>query len=87
MPILTDPATGMDAVKTAMTTAVSFMTTAFDAMTGNGYLVVFLAVTISNLVISRNTGNIIADIFTGRKIIRYGLQISGHTVKGRVYLF
>lgn len=45
MPILTDPATGMDAVKTAMTTAVSFMTTAFDAMTANGYLVVFLAVT------------------------------------------
>lgn len=45
MPILTDPATGMDAVKTAMTTAVTFMGTAFDAMTGNGYLVVFLAVT------------------------------------------
>ena len=45
MPILTDPATGMDAVKTAMTTAVSFMTTAFDAMTGNAYLVIFLAVT------------------------------------------
>lgn len=45
MPILTDPATGMDAVKTAMTTAVSFMTTAFDAMTANGYLVIFLAVT------------------------------------------
>lgn len=43
--ILTDPATGMDAVKTAMTTAVSFMTTAFDAMTANGYLVIFLAVT------------------------------------------
>lgn len=45
MPILTDPATSMDAVKTAMTTAVSFMTTAFDAMTANGYLVIFLAVT------------------------------------------
>lgn len=45
MPILTEPATGMDAVKTAMTTAVSFMTTAFDAMTANGYLVIFLAVT------------------------------------------
>jgi hypothetical protein len=45
MPILTDPATGMDAVKTAMTSAVSFMTTAFDAMTANGYLVIFLAVT------------------------------------------
>nr|DAF85006.1 MAG TPA: hypothetical protein [Inoviridae sp. ctzMc2] len=45
MPILTDPATGMDAVKTAMTTAVTFMTTAFDAMTANGYLVIFLAVT------------------------------------------
>ena len=45
MHILTDPATGMDAVKTAMTTAVSFMTTAFDAMTANGYLVIFLAVT------------------------------------------
>lgn len=47
MPILTDPApaTGMEAVKTAMTTAVSFMTSAFDAMTGNGYLVIFLAVT------------------------------------------
>lgn len=47
MPILTDPApaTGMEAVKTAMTTAVSFMTSAFDAMTANGYLVVFLAVT------------------------------------------
>jgi len=45
MPILTDPATGMDAVKTAMTTAVTFMTTAFEAMTANGYLVVFLAVT------------------------------------------
>lgn len=45
MPILTDPATGMDAVKTAMTTAVSFMTSAFDAMTANGYLVIFLAVT------------------------------------------
>lgn len=45
--ILTDPATstGMDAVKTAMTTAVSFMTSAFDAMTANGYLVIFLAVT------------------------------------------
>ena len=45
MPLLTDPATGMDAVKTAMTTAVSFMTSAFDAMTANGYLVIFLAVT------------------------------------------
>lgn len=47
MPILTDPAaaTGMEAVKTAMTTAVSFMTSAFDAMTANGYLVIFLAVT------------------------------------------
>lgn len=46
LPILTDPATGgMDAVKTAMTTAVSFMTSAFDAMTANGYLVIFLAVT------------------------------------------
>lgn len=45
MPILTDPATGMDAVKTATTTAVSFMTSAFDAMTANGYLVIFLAVT------------------------------------------
>lgn len=47
MPILTAPApaTGMEAVKTAMTTAVSFMTSAFDAMTANGYLVIFLAVT------------------------------------------
>lgn len=47
MPTLTDPApaTGMEAVKTAMTTAVSFMTSAFDAMTANGYLVIFLAVT------------------------------------------
>lgn len=47
MSILTDPApaTGMEAVKTAMTTAVSFMTSAFDAMTANGYLVIFLAVT------------------------------------------
>ena len=47
MPILTDPApaTGMEAVKTAMTTAVGFMTSAFDAMTTNGYLVIFLAVT------------------------------------------
>ena len=47
MHILTDPApaTGMEAVKTAMTTAVSFMTSAFDAMTANGYLVIFLAVT------------------------------------------
>lgn len=47
MPILTDPApaTGMEAVRTAMTTAVSFMTSAFDAMTANGYLVIFLAVT------------------------------------------
>lgn len=47
MPILTDPATGtgMAAVKTAMTTAVEFMTSAFDAMTANGYLVIFLAVT------------------------------------------
>ena len=47
MPILTDPApaTGMEAVKTAMTTAVSFMTSAFDAMTATGYLVIFLAVT------------------------------------------
>ena len=47
MPILTDSATGtgMDAVKTAMTTAVSFMTSAFDAMTANGYLVIFLAAT------------------------------------------
>ena len=45
MPILTDPATGMDAVKTAMTTAVTFMTTAFEAMTANGYLVIFLSVT------------------------------------------
>lgn len=47
MPILTDPAaaTGMEAVKLAMTTAVSFMTSAFDAMTANGYLVIFLAVT------------------------------------------
>lgn len=45
VPILTDPATGMDAVKTAMTTAVTFMTTAFEAMTANGYLVIFLAVT------------------------------------------
>lgn len=47
MHILTDPAgaSGMEAVKTAMTTAVSFMTSAFDAMTANGYLVIFLAVT------------------------------------------
>lgn len=47
MPILTEPApaTGMEAVKTAMTTAVTFMTSAFDAMTANGYLVIFLAVT------------------------------------------
>ena len=47
MYILTEtaPATGMEAVKTAMTTAVSFMTSAFDAMTANGYLVIFLAVT------------------------------------------
>lgn len=47
MPILTDPApaTSMEAVKTAMTTAVEFMTSAFDAMTANGYLVIFLAVT------------------------------------------
>jgi Flp pilus assembly pilin Flp len=47
VPILTDPApvTGMEAVKGAMTTAVSFMTSAFDAMTANGYLVIFLAVT------------------------------------------
>lgn len=47
VPILTDPApaSGMEAVKTAMTTAVSFMTSAFDAMTANGYLVIFLAVT------------------------------------------
>lgn len=44
--ILSDPATtGMDAVTSAMTTAVSFMTTAFNAMTANGYLVIFLAVT------------------------------------------
>lgn len=41
----TAPATGMEAVKTAMTTAVTFMTSAFDAMTANGYLVIFLAVT------------------------------------------
>lgn len=52
MPILTDPATGMDAVKTAMTTVVSFMTTAFDAMTANGYLVVFLAVTMIGVGVS-----------------------------------
>lgn len=47
MHILTEtaPATGMEAVKTAMTTAVTFMTSAFDAMTANGYLVIFLAVT------------------------------------------
>lgn len=45
MTILTDPATSMDAVKTAMTSAVGFMTTAFEAMTGNAYLVTFLAVT------------------------------------------
>jgi hypothetical protein len=47
MPILTDPATGtgMEAIKTAMTTAVSFMTSAFEAMTSNPYLVIFLAVT------------------------------------------
>lgn len=45
MHILTDPATGMEAVTSAMTTAVSFMTTAFNAMTANGYLVIFLAVT------------------------------------------
>lgn len=36
---------GMDAVTTAMSTAVTFMTTAFNAMTANGYLVMFLAVT------------------------------------------
>lgn len=41
----TAPATGMEAVKTAMSTAVTFMTSAFDAMTANGYLVIFLAVT------------------------------------------
>ena len=47
MHILTEtaPTTGMEAVKTAMTTAVTFMTSAFDAMTANGYLVIFLAVT------------------------------------------
>lgn len=43
--ILSDPATGMDAVTSAMSTAVQFMTTAFNAMTANGYLVMFLAVT------------------------------------------
>lgn len=54
MPILTDPApaTGMEAVKTAMTTAVSFMTSAFDAMTANGYLVIFLAVTMIGVGVS-----------------------------------
>ena len=45
MTVLTDPATGMEAVTSAMTTATGFMTTVFNAMTGNGYLVVFLAVT------------------------------------------
>lgn len=54
MPILTDPApaTGMEAVKTGMTTAVSFMTSAFDAMTANGYLVIFLAVTMIGVGVS-----------------------------------
>ena len=43
MSILTETAAGgMDAVTSAMTTATGFMTTAFNAMTSNGYLVVFL---------------------------------------------
>lgn len=45
MTVLTDPATGMEAVTSAMSTATGFMTTVFNAMTSNGYLVVFLAVT------------------------------------------
>lgn len=43
--VLSDPATGMDAVSSAVTTATGFMTSAFNAMTSNPYLVIFLAVT------------------------------------------
>ena len=62
MPILTDPApaTGMEAVKTAMTTAVSFMTSAFDAMTANGYTVHF-----RKQINSTGVKNIIDELVTG----------------------
>lgn len=38
-------ATGMDLIQTAATTAIGFMSTAFEAMTSNPYLAIFLGVT------------------------------------------
>ena len=47
MAILTDAATTtpMDAITAAATQAVTFMTSAFSAITSNAYLAVFLGVT------------------------------------------
>lgn len=45
MPILSSASGGMSAIQSAGSTAIGFMSTAFDAMTSNPYLVIFLAVT------------------------------------------
>lgn len=38
-------ATGMSAVTAAMSTVIGFVSTVFDAMTSNQYLVIFMAAT------------------------------------------
>lgn len=53
MSILTETAgSGMETITTAAGTAVSFMTKAFEAMTGNAYLVVFLGATMIGVGVS-----------------------------------
>lgn len=42
---LTETATGMTAITSGAAKAIEFMTDAFEAMTGNVYLAVFLGVT------------------------------------------
>lgn len=44
--------TAMDTITTAAETAISFMTKAFTAMTGNAYLVVFLGATMIGVGVS-----------------------------------
>lgn len=43
--VLSSTTGGMSSIQSAGSTAVGFMSTAFDAMTSNPYLVIFLAVT------------------------------------------
>lgn len=43
--VLSSTPTAMDSITSGGTTAISFLTTAFNAMTANPYLAVFLGVT------------------------------------------